>query len=79
MKVVGEVEIIDIIEENPKILWELTKEESGTTKEFYDKYFKNCDKAIAYKLGKVTKYNKTKELKEFGINKAPQSFIYLDI
>lgn len=78
MKVVGEAKIISILEETPEKLWNMTKEQSGTTKEFYDKYFKNCDKAFAYKLGKVTKYSKPKELKDFGIKNAPQSFVYLD-
>ena len=78
MKVVGEVEIITILEESPEKLWNMTKEQSGTTKEFYDNYFKNCDKAIAYKLGKVTKYSKPKDIKDFGIKNAPQSFIYID-
>ena len=77
-KVVGEVEVkkIHILEKEE--LWNKTKEKSGTTKEFYDLYFKNKDIAIAYELGEIKIYNPYKDLSDFGINFAPQSFIYLD-
>jgi len=53
MKVVAEVDIKGILEETPDILWEMTKNESGITKEFYYKYYKNKELAIAYKLEKL--------------------------
>lgn len=77
-KVVGEVKVKDILVENKEVLWNKTKEKSGTTKEFYDSYFKDKEIAIAYELGEVKIYNPYKELSDFGINFAPQSFIYLD-
>lgn len=77
-KVVGEVKVKNILVENKEVLWNKTKEKSGTTKEFYDSYFKDKEIAIAYELGEVKIYNPYKELSNFGINFAPQSFIYLD-
>lgn len=77
-KLVGEVKVKDILVENKEVLWNKTKEKSGTTKEFYDSYFKDKEIAIAYELGEVKIYNPYKELSDFGINFAPQSFIYLD-
>lgn len=78
MMIVAEVEIKEIIEENPNKVWNLTKKQSGITKEFYYKYYENRDSAIAYKLGKVKKYKYPKKLSDFGINYIPQSFVYLD-
>ena len=78
MKVVGEVEIINIIEDNIHNLWESTNQYSGISKDKFYKYFNNKNIGFAYKLGKVIKYDKTKKLTEIGINYTPQSFIYLD-
>ena len=41
------------------------------------KYFKNKDKAYAYKLGKVKVYECPKSLLDFGLRMAPQSFAYV--
>ncbi len=78
MKVVAEVDIKEILEEHPEKLWEMTKNESGISKDFYNKYYKNRDKAIAYKLGTIKIYDKPKNLDDIGINYVPQSFVYLD-
>ncbi len=78
MKVVAEVDIKEILEEDPEKLWEMTKNESGITKDFYNKYYKNKNTALAYKLGKIRIYDKPKNLDDIGINYVPQSFVYLD-
>lgn len=78
MRVVAEVDVEGIIEASPEKLWEQTKEYSGITKDFYSKYYKNKEKAIAYKLGNIKVYDKPKKLCDIGINYVPQSFIYLD-
>ncbi len=78
MKVVAEVDIKEILEEHPEKLWEMTKNESGISKDFYNKYYKNRDTAIAYKLGTIKIYDKPKNLDDIGINYVPQSFVYLD-
>lgn len=78
MKVVAEIDIKEILEEDPEKLWEMTKNESGITKDFYNKYYKNKNTAIAYKLGKIMIYDKPKNLYDIGINYVPQSFVYLD-
>lgn len=78
MKVVAEVDVVDILEDSPQKIWEQTKKDSGITKEFYVKYYKNREKAIAYKLGNIKVYDKPKKLCDIGINYVPQSFVYLD-
>ena len=78
MKVVGEAIIEEIIDETPEKVWDITKNASGVCKEFFDKYYMNKNTAIAYKLKNVVKYNIPKELSDYGIKIAPQSYVYLD-
>ena len=75
--VVAEVEVEAIISNSPLKLWEETSDYAGITKIEYMKYFKNKKIAFAYKLGKVTVYDKPKKLLDIGINYYPQSFVYL--
>ena len=76
-KVVAEVEIIDVLEMRPDDLWKETEGYGGISKRDYDKYFLDREVAYAYKLGKVTKFEEPKELIHYGINHAPQSFVYI--
>ena len=61
----------------PEELWEQTKEQSGISKTFFDAYFSGRKIAYAYKLGKVKVYEQPKDLIEFGLKSAPQSFVYI--
>ena len=76
-RVVAEAEILEVLELPPEELWTQTKEGAGITKNFFDEYFDNRDIAYAYKLGKIKVYDQKKELKEFGLKMAPQSFVYI--
>lgn len=76
-RVVAEVKVEEILEDMPENIWNITREFSGITHEYFSEYYKNREKAIAYRLGKVKKYKTPKSLNEFGIKSAPQSFIYL--
>lgn len=78
MKVVAEVTITNTLEGTPQEIWDITKEYSGVTHDFYNSYYKDKNKAIAYEIGKINKYNIPKELSEIGINYVPQSFVYMD-
>lgn len=77
MKVVGEADVIDVIVDFPEQVWEMTSEFAGISKQFYDKYYQNKEVAVAYRLGDVRKYKKPLTLADFGINFAPQSFVYV--
>lgn len=77
MRVVGEADVLEIIEDGLDAVWELTAEFSGITKHFFDMYFENKEKAVAYRLGKVKKYKEPLKLMDFGISFAPQSFVYI--
>lgn len=77
-KVLAEVKIRTILSDTPEGLWERTKEYSGVTKRFFDKYFSGKEKAYAYELGEVIRYKQPKELKEFGCAFPPQSYVYIN-
>ena len=78
MRVVGEAEVEDVLIDEPSIIWKKTKKKSGIDKRFFDQYYANRSEAVAYKLKNVVKYEKAKELKEYGIVSAPQSFQYVE-
>lgn len=77
MMVVGEAEIIDVIEDEPEEVWQITFNLAGITKRFFDQYFEGKEKAVAYQLGEVKRYTEPLKLSHFGINFAPQSFVYI--
>jgi len=77
MKVVAEVEVLGIIEDNPDSIWDVTSEFAGISKRFFDSYYEGKHKAVAYHLGNVTEYKSPKPLIDYGINYAPQSFVYI--
>ena len=75
-KVVAEAEIVDVLMMSPDKLWDETKAASGITKEYFN--FKNRKTAYAYKLGAIKVYEKPRELNEYGLRFAPQSFAYVN-
>lgn len=79
MKVVAKVEICNTLSAAPSTLWEQTKNEAGISRSKYREYFKGCKTAHAYRLGKVEVFEPPKELSEFNITVAPQSYMYVDI
>ena len=76
-KVVGEIIIDKIISSTPKLLWKSYKNNLGISEKEYFEYYKNSKVAYAIKIKKVIKYKKELELKDFGIEKAPQSYQYI--
>jgi predicted transcriptional regulator len=77
MKVVAEAEVLDVIEDHPNDVWDIVSEYAGISKGFFDKYYEGKDKAVAYHLGRVKEYSIPKTLSDYGINFAPQSFVYV--
>lgn len=76
-KIVGEFEVEDIICDTPEHVWELTKKQSGVSRNFYDKYYKGKEKAVALKITECKKYKECIDPEQVVPNfKVPQSFIY---
>ncbi|MBR1598407.1 MAG: hypothetical protein IJ661_05740 [Lachnospiraceae bacterium] len=78
MRVVGEADVEDVLIDTPEVIWEKTEEKSGIDKAFFDQYYEDREQAVAYKLINVKQYEEPKELEEFGVSNAPQSFQYVD-
>lgn len=78
MKVLGEVELLGVLEDSPENIWKETNQKGGINKKAYDNYFEGKNIAIAYMLGKVESYEKALKLTDFHINYSPQSYVYLD-
>ena len=76
-KVVGEFKIEKIIKDTPDNIWNLGEDVLGIDKKSFYEYFKHSEFAYAIKIKDVIKYDIPKDLRDFGINKAPQSFCYL--
>lgn len=77
-KVVGEAEIDKIIEGTPEEIWKIAKNAAGITKKFFFSYYQGKTNAVAFKLKNVKVFDTPKSLSEYGINNAPQSFIYIN-
>ena len=77
-KVIGEFEIDHILSLDISELWTRTMKHSGIDKDFYESYFEGKDVGHAIKVKKVKRYSKHKELQEFNIKHAPQSFAYIN-
>lgn len=75
--VVGEVAVVGTISDTPEKLWKQTKDFAGISKEKYFEYFGDKEKANCYILGDYLKYAQPKELEDFGVNFAPQAWLYV--
>lgn len=79
MKVVASVHIEGHLSDSPTALWEKTKAAAGISRAKFRDYFRGCKTAYAYKLGKVEVFESPKNLSDFGVAVAPQSFVYIKI
>lgn len=79
MKVVASVHIEGHLSDSPTALWEKTKAAAGISRAKFRDYFRGCETAYAYKLGKVEVFESPKNLSDFGVAVAPQSFVYIKI
>lgn len=77
MKVVAEVEVKDIIEDTPQTVWKRTSSAAGIDKKFFDKYYSGRNIAVAYVLGCVTQFESPRNLTDYGVKAAPQSYVYI--
>lgn len=78
MKVVGEVEVEEIITDTVDNLWKIVGDKSLVSHKEYSDYFHSKDNAHAFKIGKVVQYDEPLPLSELGFNYTPQSYAYID-
>jgi predicted transcriptional regulator len=75
-QVIGEFEIGAILNHDLATLWDLTKDFSGISEDFYYKYFAEKQQGFAIQIKKTKKYRKPKCLKADFNLLPPQSFAY---
>ena len=78
MKIVGEVEVVGLIEGTPEVVWNQTCIGAGINKNFFDLYYHKKKTAFAYCLGTVNYFKNPLSLSDYGLKNAPQSFVYLN-
>ena len=78
MKVVAMVEVIGVMKDSPKRLWEKTRTHAGISRPKFMDCYANRSVAYAYQLGELQKFDTPKTLAEYGISAAPQSFVYIE-
>lgn len=78
-KVIGECRIAHIHSGLVNEIWEQTAMYSGITADYYHQYFKGLDTAFAIELSDVVIYDTPKDLADYQISRAPQSFQYVDL
>ena len=76
-KVVGELKIKQVLYDKKTIIWNKTNKYGGITKIKYDNYYENCGYVVAYEIEKAILYDKQKDLKDFNVRTAPQSYVYI--
>ena len=76
-KVIGEFEVLDIIHDDVRALWEKTQSLAGISKRKFFDYFSDRDEGYAIKIGEIHKYQHSlSPEEEYGLA-PPQSFVYL--
>lgn len=76
-KVIGEFEIGKIFNNDLETLWNLTKEYSGISEQYFYEYFTNKEKGFAIQVKNKKKYSEPKCLREDFNLHPPQSFAYV--
>ena len=75
--IIGEFKIETILCDNVNSIWEQTHELSGISEKFYRMYFAQKTSAYAIKIGHVIRFKTPKQLSDYHISHAPQSYMYL--
>jgi len=76
-KVIGEFQVINIIHDDVRALWDETGSAAGIPMSKFFDYFFNRDEGYAIEIGKAQKYEHSFSLEEvYGLT-PPQSFVYL--
>ena len=76
-QVVGEARVHCIFTGTPEHIWETCKDAAGISHEDYMRYFAGAKTAYALVLLDPERFNPPRTLADYGIKRAPQSFVYL--
>lgn len=67
-----------VLEGSPDEIWEITKSRAGISRDYFHGYFSGRNKAYAYAISEAIPFAESLSLNDFGIQRAPQSFQYID-
>lgn len=77
-RIVGEIEVGDLLTDTPESIWERTKDKAGVSREFFFSYFDGLPQAHAIEIKAYHPYPSPKKLDdEYPSIAPPQSFCYL--
>lgn len=77
-KVIGEFSIDDIVFDDVNNLWNKTKQHSGISFDYFNKYFENKSQGYAIKVLDTKLYSKPRNLDTIYSSTPPQSFAYIE-
>lgn len=76
-RIVAEVEVINCLIGTPEELWFATMDGSDLCKDDLMNYYAGCKMGCALELGTVQPFEPLRSLQDYGLAKAPRSFVYL--
>ena len=76
-KVVGTVDVDEMLGTAPRVLYDMTKEWAGISEDGYNDYFKGSKMAFAYSMNNPIRFKKPAPIERYGLKQAPQSFAYV--
>ena len=77
-KVVAEFTVGEYITDTLELLWEQTHEIGGIAKEEFDDYFEGKTVGYAYSIENLQRFEEARELCEFGMERGPQDYCYVE-
>lgn len=77
-KVVGTVDVDEMLGTAPHVLYDMTKKWAGISEDCYNDYFKGTSVAYAYSINHPVIFSRPASIKEYGLMGAPQSYVYLE-
>ena len=78
-KITGYFSIKEIIQDKPSELWRRFSHISGTTKDFFNKYYKDQEIGLGLLVDEVNIFKNPCTLEQIGSGtRPPQSFLYID-
>ena len=77
-KVVAEFTVGEYITDTLELLWEQTHEIGGIAKEEFDDYFEGKTVGYDYRIENLQRFEEARELCEFGMERGPQDYCYVE-
>lgn len=77
MRVVGEIEVEDVLEGTPEEVWKKASHAASIDRAFFNECYSSRSRAVAFRLGRVRRFEEPRDLSDYGLAHAPRSFAYV--